>query len=42
MLSISSYYDAKVRFGDGKMEFLIDKRDLEKQNFENMFCHIYG
>ena len=42
VLSLSSYYDAKMTFGDGKMEFFINMDDLENQNFNNFYCHIYN
>jgi uncharacterized protein YwqG len=42
LLSISSYYDANIRFGDGKMEFFINSEDLKHKKFDNTFCHIYG
>ncbi len=42
VLSLSSYYDAKMTFGDGKMEFFINMDDLENKNFNNFYCHIYN
>ena len=42
ILSISSVYDAKVRFGDGRMEFFINVDDLKNHDFSNIYCHIYG
>jgi len=42
LLSISSYYDANIRFGDGKMEFFINIEDLKVKKFDDVFCHIYS
>jgi uncharacterized protein YwqG len=42
VLSLSSYNEAKMTFGDGRMEFFINLDDLEKQNFNNFYCHIYN
>jgi hypothetical protein len=42
LFSISSYYEAQITFGDGKMEFFIHSDDLKKGNFDNIYCHIYN
>lgn len=41
LLSISSMYDARIMFGDGRMEFFINSQDIEQNNFSNVFCQIY-
>ncbi|MDW7691906.1 DUF1963 domain-containing protein [Flammeovirgaceae bacterium SG7u.111] len=42
LLSLSSYYDAEIKFGDGKMEFFANSDDLENGNYDDIYCHIYN
>jgi hypothetical protein len=41
LLSLSSYQEAAISFGDGRMEFFINSDDLKSGNFDNIYCHIY-
>lgn len=40
LLSISSYNEAEICFGDGRMEFYINTDDLQQLNFDNIYCNI--
>lgn len=40
LLSMSSYNEANICFGDGRMEFYIHTDDLQQLNFSNIYCNI--
>lgn len=42
LLSLSSYSEAAISFGDGKMEFFVEEDEMKNQRFDNVFCHIYN